>query len=237
MLRRNPTSRQDRPEGNHTERRPSQCARVYAVLRRWYPQESPLWAMHDLKPRISDLTTRIWELRHRYGLVIENRTERQDGEVCSFYLLARDSREAATAFGYMGMIEGVMALQFGRKHKRELLSYLALGFFSLGCGLYLAISESASIQTVSLVAAPHAILFGLGELRIGHHLERHRAYRRGLFLGGVVEILLGVALIVGYRLSTEDAVMLLGYVATISVLQLLPLVFYWHKSYANKQTR
>ena len=142
---------------------------------------------------------------------------------------------AATAFGYMGMVEGVVAFQFGKKHKRELLSYLALGLFSLGCAVYLAISDSASIQTVTLVAAPHALLFGLAELRLSHHLERHPAYKQGLVLGGIVEILLGVALMVGYRLSTENSVILLGYVATISVLQLLPLVLYWHKSYPNKQ--
>src|SRR5215467_15646375 len=34
---------------------------------------------------------------------------------------------AATAFGFMGMVEGMMAFYFGRHHKRELLSYLALG--------------------------------------------------------------------------------------------------------------
>jgi hypothetical protein len=83
-----------------TENRPSQCARVYAALRQWYPRECPLWALHDLKPRISDLTTRLWELRHTYHVRIENRVQRTHGEVCSFYLLVGDSREAASAFEY-----------------------------------------------------------------------------------------------------------------------------------------
>jgi regulator of protease activity HflC (stomatin/prohibitin superfamily) len=34
---------------------------------------------------------------------------------------------AAAAFVTIGMVEGVVAFQFGRAHKRELLSYLVLG--------------------------------------------------------------------------------------------------------------
>jgi hypothetical protein len=83
-----------------TENRPSQRARLYAVLRQWYPRECPLWALHDLKPRISDLTTRLWDLRHTYHVGIDNRIERDGTEVRSFYLLVRDSQDAATAFGY-----------------------------------------------------------------------------------------------------------------------------------------
>lgn len=135
----------------------------------------------------------------------------------------------ATAFVIMGMIEGTMAFQFGREHKRELLSYLLLGLLSLASGLYLAISEDASIQTVALVVAPHALLFGLGELRIAQHLERHPAYRRGLFLSGLIEIALGFALLGGSKLSSEETAALLGYVAILSTLQLLPLLLYSHK--------
>jgi hypothetical protein len=134
---------------------------------------------------------------------------------------------AAGAFVSMGVIEGTMAFQFGRKHKRELLSYLLLGFLSLSCGLYLAILDTATVQTVALVAAPHAFLFGLAELRLGQHLERHPGYKTGLMLGGIVEILLGAMLIGGSRLPNERAATLLAYVAIISILQLLPLLFYW----------
>ena len=142
---------------------------------------------------------------------------------------------AATAFGSMGIIEGMIALYFGKHHKRELLSYLALGLLSLGCSIYLTVAESASIQTVALVAAPHAFLFGIAELRLGQHLKRHASYKRGLLIGGSVEIALGIALIGAYRLSNERASMLLGYVAAITVLELLPLVFYWHKSYVAQK--
>ena len=136
---------------------------------------------------------------------------------------------AATAFVSMGVIEGTIAFQFGRKHKRELLSYLLLGLLSLGCGLYLAILDAATIQTVTLVAAPHAFLFGLAELRVSQHLGRHPGYKTGLILCGIIEILLGVVLLGGSRLSNEGAATLLAYVAVISILQLLPLLFYWHK--------
>jgi hypothetical protein len=134
---------------------------------------------------------------------------------------------AATAFIFMGMIEGTMAFQFGKRHKRELLSYLLLGLFSLGCGLYLAVSDSATIQTVALVAAPHAFLFGLAELRLGQHLEHHVAYRKGLTLGGIVEVLIGIALVSGSQLSSERAALLLICVVVITIVQLMPLVFYF----------
>lgn len=61
---------------------------------------------------------------------------------------------AAAAFVIIGMVEGTMAFQFGRPHKRELLSYLVLGVLSLASGLYLAVSDEASLQTIALVAAP-----------------------------------------------------------------------------------
>jgi uncharacterized membrane protein HdeD (DUF308 family) len=126
---------------------------------------------------------------------------------------------AAAVFTMMGIIEGAIAFEFGKKHKRELLA----------SGLYLAFSEEASLQIVSLVAAPHALLFGLGELRIAQHLERHPLYRRGLRLSGLIEIALGIALVVGSGKSNEGVAMLLGYVAILSILQLLPMLFYSHK--------
>ena len=133
---------------------------------------------------------------------------------------------AAAAFVTIGMIEGTMAFQFGRQHKRELLSYLVLGFVSLVSGLYLAISAEASLQTVALVASPHALLFGFGEMRMAQHLGRHPAYRRALLLCGVIEVGLGFSLIAGWRLPNEETAMLLAYVAILSRLQLLPLLLY-----------
>ena len=133
---------------------------------------------------------------------------------------------SAAVFVMMGMVEGTIAFQFGWKHKRELWIYLLLGSLSLASGLYLAISDTSSLQTVALVAAPHALLFGLAVLRIAQHLEHHPAYRKGLVLGGLVEIALGVALLIGSRLSNEGTATLLGYVAVISILQLLPFLFY-----------
>jgi uncharacterized membrane protein HdeD (DUF308 family) len=135
---------------------------------------------------------------------------------------------AAAVFTMMGIIEGAIAFEFGKKHRRELLSYLLLGLLSLASGLYLAFSEEASLQTIAVVAAPHALLFGIAELRIAQHLERHPLYRRGLRLSGLIEIALGIALIVGSGRSNQGVAMLLGYVAVLSILQLLPMLFYSH---------
>ena len=142
---------------------------------------------------------------------------------------------AAAAFVTMGAIEGIVAFQFGKKHRQELLSYLLLGIFSLSCGLYLAISETASLQTIALAASPHALLFGLAEIRLAQHLGRHPYLTKRLFLGGLIEIALGIALLTGFRMSNEGAVTLLAYVAIISIMQLLPLLFHSHKALPGDQ--
>lgn len=132
----------------------------------------------------------------------------------------------ASGFVMMGAVEEVVAFQFGIKHKREFLSYLLLGFVSIVSGLYLAISETASLQTIALVVAPHALLFGVAELRMAQHLQHHPGQRRGLFISGLCETGLGVALVYGWAMSNERVAMLLGYAAIISILQLLPLLLY-----------
>lgn len=133
---------------------------------------------------------------------------------------------AAAVFVTIGMVEGVVAFQFGPTHRRELGIYLLLGMVSLASGLYLAISEKASIQTIALVAAPHALLFGIGELRLSAHLRRHPAKRRGFLINGFCEFALGVALVAAYYMSSQRAAMLLAYVAILSILQLVPFLFY-----------
>ena len=133
---------------------------------------------------------------------------------------------AAAVFVMIGMVEGVVAFQFGPKHRRELLGYLVLGLVSLASGLFLAISDKASIQTIALVAGPHAFLFGIGELRLAAHVRRHPAKRRGLFIGGLCEVALGVALECAYCLSSQGAAMLLGCAAILSTVQLVPFLFF-----------
>ncbi|HEV2275296.1 MAG TPA: DUF308 domain-containing protein [Acidobacteriaceae bacterium] len=137
---------------------------------------------------------------------------------------------AAAALVTMGMVEETIAFQFGRRHKRELLSYLVLGLISIASGLYLAISQTASLQTVGFFTAPFALLFGLAELRIASHLRHHPGYRRAILSGGLVELGMGVALLFGSRLSNESTAILLGYLAVLSILQLLPFVFFWRRS-------
>lgn len=135
----------------------------------------------------------------------------------------------ATALVYMGVAEGIVALQFGMRHKRELLGYLLLGLLSAASGLYLAISEVESVKTIALVASPHAFLFGLAELRISQHLQHHPKQRRALLLFGVCEIVLGLALVIGSRMSTYHVATLLGYAAAVTSLQLLAFLIYKYK--------
>jgi uncharacterized membrane protein HdeD (DUF308 family) len=132
----------------------------------------------------------------------------------------------ATALVYMGTAEGIVAVQFGIRHKRELWSYLILGLISVISGLYLALSETASLQTVAVVVSPHAFLFGIAELRVAQHMQHHPKQRRLFLLGGLCELILGAALISGSRLSADHAVTLLGYVATLTAFQLLAFLFY-----------
>jgi uncharacterized membrane protein HdeD (DUF308 family) len=133
---------------------------------------------------------------------------------------------AAATFVIMGVIDGFVAFQFGKHHQRELWIYLTLAFISLASGLFLAISDRASLQTVAVVASPHAFLFGIAEIRMARHLHHHHGYRRSFIVGGIVELLLGFALLYGTTLSNHDTAMLLGFVAIISAFQLLPLIFY-----------
>ena len=137
---------------------------------------------------------------------------------------------AAAVFVAMGFVEGTIAFQFGKKHKRELLSYLLLGLVSIVSGLYIAISRTASLQTIALIVAPHALFFGIGELRVAQHLQRHPATRRGLFISGLCEVVLGITLVYGWTMSSEEVAGLLGYTAILSILQLLPLLLYRRSS-------
>jgi uncharacterized membrane protein HdeD (DUF308 family) len=132
----------------------------------------------------------------------------------------------ATALVYMGVAEGIVVLQFGMRHKRELLSYLLLSLLSATSGLYLAMSEVESLRTIALVASPHAFLFGIAELRISQHLQHHPQQRRALLLFGACEIMLGFTLVIGSGMSTYRVATLLGYGVAITSLQLLAFLFY-----------
>lgn len=137
-----------------------------------------------------------------------------------------------TAFVYMGTAEGIVAFQFGMQHKRELWSYLTLGLISVVSGLYLAMSKTASLQTVAVVVSPHAFVFGIAELRIAQHVQHHPKQRRLLLTGGLCELLLGVVLLSGSGLSVDHAATLLGYVAILTALQLLAFLFYRREAFS-----
>jgi hypothetical protein len=132
----------------------------------------------------------------------------------------------AAIFAYIGTAEGIIAFYFGIKHSREFIAYLLLGLLSVSSGLYLAMSQAEFLQTVSLVISPHAFLFGLAELRMAWHMERHPKERRALIVCGLCELGLGVALVWGSILPNERVAELLGAAAVLTILQLVPLLFY-----------
>ena len=132
----------------------------------------------------------------------------------------------ATLFAYIGAAEGILAFYFGSRHRRELIAYLALGLLSISSALYLAISQDESLQVVSLIASPHAFLFGLAELRIAKHLERHQSQRRALIVCGFCELALGFGLICGLMLPSKTVAEILGGTALMTLLQLLLMLFY-----------
>ena len=137
----------------------------------------------------------------------------------------------STVLGYMGVAEWIVAVQFGRRHKRELLSYLLLGLLSVASGLYLAISETAPLRTIALVVSPHAFLFGIAELRVAQRIKHHSEQRKALLLLGTCEIVLGITLILGFRMSAVRLAMLLAYGAAITSLQLVGFLIYkYHRS-------
>lgn len=86
-------------------RKPSQCQRVYEVLRNAFPAEVPLPTLLSMSPRIALMNTRIFELRHEHGLEIRNRlVNRPDGEVESYYVLVADNDSTAKLFGFDGPV-------------------------------------------------------------------------------------------------------------------------------------
>jgi hypothetical protein len=132
----------------------------------------------------------------------------------------------AAMLASMGTAEGIIAFYFGIKHRREFIAYLLLGLLSVSSGLYLAMSQAESLQMVSLIVSPHAFLFALAELRIARHMERHPKERRALIVCGLCELALGVALVCGSLLPSNRVAELLGASAVLTILQLIPLLFY-----------
>lgn len=132
---------------------------------------------------------------------------------------------SAALFVAVGIVESAIAFQFGKGHRRELIAYLIFGLISLGSGLYLAISNAGSLQSVGLVASPYALMFGLAEIRAARHCTRHRKYKVALRIGGVLECAAGAALIFSSFRIGDYVVDLLICVALITVLQLAVFVF------------
>ena len=77
--------------GSRPENRPTQTARLVALLRERSPRWVPLPEILNL--RISQYVARVYQARHEWGLKIESRVEIVDGEKHSWFRLI----EASTA--------------------------------------------------------------------------------------------------------------------------------------------
>lgn len=131
-----------------------------------------------------------------------------------------------SALGYLGLAEIIVGLQFGKSHKRELVTYLVLGMLSLVSGIVLALTTPIRLALISLAVAPHAILFGLFQLRLSRALSHHAAQSQSLRVCGLAEILSGLLLACGFFLSDTNVVSLLGATAAATLLQLAPFLFF-----------
>ena len=151
---------------------------------------------------------------HRY-------TSRLEAEVILVLSIA-----VTSALGYIGLAEIIVGFQFGRVHRRELVTYLVLGTISLLTGIMLALTTPLRLAFIAIAVAPHAILFGLLQLRLSRGLTRHRSHARSLKVCGVIDILSGIVLACGFFLSDVNVITLLGVTAAITLLQLFPFLLF-----------
>jgi hypothetical protein len=77
------------------EDRPSQTARIVALLRGRSPNWVPLPEILNL--RISQYNARLYQARHQWGLNIESRVEIVDGEKHSWFRLMEGSARSVQA--------------------------------------------------------------------------------------------------------------------------------------------
>jgi hypothetical protein len=158
---------------------------------------------------------------HRY-------TERLEAEVILVLSIA-----VTSALGYLGLTEIIVGLQFGRPHRRELVTYLVLGIFSLLSGILLALATPIRLALISLAVAPHAILFGLFQLRLSRGLPHHLPQARSLKVCGLIEIVSGLLLACGFFLTEASVVTLLGAIAVSTLLQLIPFILFRRQKYVT----
>ncbi len=85
--------------------RPSQADRIAAVFLERPGEWIHLPHLLDLKPRITDIAARIWELRHRRGMDIRNQTRKHGDEVHSSYMYVPKVPEPGMPASLFGNIE------------------------------------------------------------------------------------------------------------------------------------
>ena len=79
------------------KRRPTQNERLAQEFWSRRGEWISLVEILNIRPRISQFSARIWELRHRWGLDIENRKVWVDGECHSWFRLVEPQSSSAPA--------------------------------------------------------------------------------------------------------------------------------------------
>ena len=158
-------------------------------------------------------------------LDLHHYTERVEAEIILVLSIAITS-----ALGYTGLVEIVVGLQFGASHRRELITYLALGTLSLLSSILVALTTQLSLSRIALIIAPYAIFFGLFQLRLSCGLRRHPAQARSLKICGISEVASRILMACGFLLSETNVITLLGVTAASTLLQLFPFLSFFKKN-------
>jgi hypothetical protein len=132
----------------------------------------------------------------------------------------------SAGFVGVGLIEVMAAIELGWTHRRETVIYCGLAVIALASGIFLVTRPSVSLQTISLIVAPHALLLGLAQLRMSAHLSHHPAQRKALAVCGFFDLLAALALAGAEFVDSEWLIVkILGLTAVTALLQFLPLLF------------
>jgi hypothetical protein len=139
----------------------------------------------------------------------------------------------------LGIIDCIGGLTIRKGHRRELHFYLFSGASSMVLGLILWFSPWGSVQALAVLAGLQGLFWATWDLRFASHLSDHPRERSGLRILGVTTLALGLALVTGLELSSQQALLLLAsYVMYIGIqILMVGLYIYRNWNYAAQSGR
>jgi len=138
------------------------------------------------------------------------------------------------ALGYMGLADLIVGIELGSPHRREIGIYLTMGIACLASSILLSLTTKVSLGLIAILVSPHAILFGVAQIRLSSRMNSHPTQARALRICGILELACGVCMVIAYRLSDANIVTLLGVTAVFTLLQLFPFLFFSPKSHLRQ---